>query len=123
MSLDPHGNTFSQILGAIETLQAQSSGGVAATTAAITQVTAAAVSAQLAAASTSRVALSIYNGGSTNLLLAISTAPASSTNYTIPIEPGGYWEAPPGCAGLAMQGIWEGSPTGAAQVTMASYGI
>lgn len=121
MSLDPHGNTFSQILGAIETLQQQSSGGtVAATTAAITQVNASATSVQLAAASASRLALAIYNGGSTNLLLAISTAPASTTNYTVPIPPGGYWESPPACAGLAMQGIWEGSPTGAAQITAAA---
>jgi hypothetical protein len=88
-----------------------------ASTSSVSSVNASAVSVALAPASVGRIGLAIYNGGSTDLYLSVGTAAASAALATLPVSPGGYYELPQGWAALAVQGIWAGSPTGAAWVT------
>lgn len=93
------------------------SGGSATGTPAVTSVTSAATNTPIVAANANRKGLYVFNGATTNLLLKLG-ATASASSFTVKIAPGGYYEMPtsPLYVG-AVDGIWEGSPTGSANVT------
>jgi hypothetical protein len=71
-------------------------------------------SAQLLAANTARIGATIWNEGSQELYVKCGTT-ASTTDYTVRIAVGGYWEAPYNYTGR-IDGITSTS-TAQAQVT------
>lgn len=80
-------------------------------------VSASASSVAIVAANAARVGLAVYNTADTDLYLAYGTDAATTSSFTVKVPTGALYEAPAGWAGLAMQGIWSGSPTGSAQIT------
>jgi len=68
----------------------------------------------LLAANTSRVTASVFND-STSALYILASAGASTTNFSVKVLPGGYFEVPSGYRGI-LTGIWD-SATGNARVT------
>jgi hypothetical protein len=76
------------------------------TTATRTAVAAATTDAQLLAANTARRGFTLYNASaSATLYLGLGTAAASTTDYSLAIASGGYFEAPFAYKG-AVHGIW-----------------
>jgi hypothetical protein len=88
------------------------------TTSTVTSVGASATNVTLHAANTTRRHLAIFNNGSTNLYLKLG-ATASTSSFTLIVIPGGFYELPNtnGIYTGIVDGIWAGSPTGAALVT------
>ena len=76
---------------------------------------------QLAAANPSRMGLSIFNDGSTTLLVLLGSGTPSTTAYTVQLVSGAYYELPALAGGVPfaglIQGIWTAAGTGGAQVT------
>ena len=86
-----------------------------ATTAVVTSVAASVSSVTLLAANTGRRGGTFYNDSSATLYLKFG-ASASSTDFTVPLIAGAYYEMPwPVYTGL-VAGVWA-SATGAARVT------
>lgn len=87
-------------------------------TATLTQPAAANTSAVLVAASNSRHGVYIFNGGSTTLNIAFAGT-ASAAIFTTQIATGTGWNLDPASNyGGPISGIWSGSPTGNAAVTV-----
>ena len=66
-----------------------------ATTGTITSVTSAAASTVILAANTNRKGATLYNESTAVLYLALSATAASTTAYSIQVQPSGYYELPP----------------------------
>lgn len=107
-----------QALSSVIQANGSSGGSVSATGAAVVSILATNTSTALLAADPDRIGVAIYNGGTTDLYLLLGAGTASSSNFSIAISAGGYFETPAGWAPLAMQGVWAGSPTGSAMVTV-----
>ncbi len=74
------------------------------------------VSTTILAANTARLGASVFNDSTVTLYLKMGTT-ASTTDYTVQLVAGAYWEAPYGYTGK-IDGIWASDPnTGAARVT------
>lgn len=88
-------------------------------TASLTSPAASASTAVLVAASSNRKGVIITNEGSTILYLAFA-ATASTTAYTVqvPATTGQFTLDPTAGYGGPISGIWAGSPTGNARVTV-----
>lgn len=88
-------------------------------TAALSSPAAASTSAVLVAASSNRKGVIITNEGSTILYLAFA-ATATTTAYTVqvPATTGQFTLDPTAGYGGPISGIWAGSPTGNARVTV-----
>ncbi len=81
----------------------------------VTSVNDTAVSTTLLASNANRLGASVYND-STVALYAKCGATASSTSFTVLIQPNGYWEVPYNYTGI-IDGIWASDASGAARVT------
>jgi hypothetical protein len=79
-----------------------------------TTVAASASSVSILASNTSRIGATIFNDSTVTMYLIMGT-PASTTSYSVQINPNGYFELPYGYTG-AVAGIW-GSATGNARIT------
>ena len=86
-----------------------------ATTATETNVNASASPVTVLAANTARIGATVYNDSTSVAYLLLGTQTASSTLYTVQLQPGAYYEAPFGFTGK-IAGIWV-SATGTARVT------
>jgi hypothetical protein len=76
-----------------------------------------AASVTILASNTSRIGATVYNDSSAVLYLLLGSTSASTTNYTVRIANGGYYEVPFGYTGQ-LTGIWASDPgDGAARVT------
>jgi hypothetical protein len=80
-----------------------------------TSVAGATSNTQLLAANTVRKGATIFNDSTADLYLALGTTAASTSNFTIKLPAGGYYEAPFSYSG-EIRGIWS-SATGNARVT------
>lgn len=89
---------------------------VRASTATRSSVTAAAADTLILAANASRKDASVYNDSTVNLYVALGTAAASVTSFTVIVAPGGFYEVAYGYTGQ-IRGIWAAGPTGSARVT------
>lgn len=85
-----------------------------ASTSAITTVSATTASQTLLAANNNRVFASVYNGGSRNAYIVLSSSAASTSNYSIVLLTGSYWEIPVDYIGQ-VNIIW--STSGASALT------
>jgi hypothetical protein len=92
----------------------------APSTATISSVNDTNASTTLLAANTSRKGASIFNDSTEVLYVALGNVTASSTNFTVKLAAGAYYELPV-CAGGVytgiIKGIWANDSTGAARVT------
>jgi hypothetical protein len=80
------------------------------TTAVISSVAASATSVLLLAANPDRAGFSIRNTSTTVALYVLANAgTASSTNHTVMLAPGGYYEDPYNCVD-EINGIWAAAP-------------
>lgn len=86
-----------------------------AATATRTNVASSASSVAILAANTAREGATVFNDSSAILYLELGSATASTSNYTVQIAAGGYYEVPYGWTG-ALTGIWSAA-NGAARVT------
>ena len=86
-----------------------------ASVAARTSVTADDADTLILAANERRVGATVMNESSATLYLALGTAAASATDYTVAVPASGYYEVPFGYAGQ-IRGIWA-AVNGAARVT------
>ena len=80
-----------------------------------TSVASSTSSAQFLTESQDRNGFSVYNDSTSDLYLLLAPGDASSSNYTITIEPSGYFEAPYAYFG-EVNGVWA-SVNGSAKVT------
>lgn len=97
-----------------------STGGAAATTAGTTSVSDSATDVQLLSRDTSRMGWSVYNDSTQNLYITIGGATASTTNFSVIVLPGGYYEPPYINAyhQAEVRGIWAAdTANGAARLT------
>lgn len=91
-----------------------------ATTSGRTSVADSAVSVLLLSANPGRISFSVFNDSTAILYLGFGTVAVSTTNYTVQIQPGGYYEPPVALAAITseVRGIWATDPnTGAARLT------
>lgn len=86
----------------------------AATTATRTSVAAATADTQILAAG-SRLGFILFNESTATLFLALGSAAASATSYSVKVAGGEYYEAPYGFSG-PVRGVWD-AVNGAARVT------
>jgi len=86
----------------------------------ITSVADNASDVQLLALSTGRIKFSIVNDSTAVLYVAIGGQTASTTQYSVPILPGQYFESLNDIASqMEVRGIWASDPnTGAARITV-----
>lgn len=82
----------------------------------LTSVADAATDATILALNTSRLGASIYNDSTEILYLLMSNATSSSTNFSVKLQPDGYFEIPAGYTGV-IKGIWANNASGSARVT------
>lgn len=101
--------TSTTITGTVATKEGRSGTGT------ITSVNDTAVSTTLLASNANRLGGSIYND-STVALYAKCGATASTTSFTVIIQPNGYWEIPFHYTGI-IDGIWASDASGAARIT------
>jgi hypothetical protein len=87
-----------------------------ATTSAVTSVAGATSSTAILAANTSRVFASIYNGTNKNMYVLCNSGSATTSNYSILLITGSYWEVPSDYQG-AINAIWSSGVSGNALVT------
>lgn len=88
-----------------------------AATATRTSVAAAIADTALLTANPSRKGALFYNDSTAILYLAYGSATATTTNYTVQIPPGGYFELPPEPVFTgAIRGIWSAA-TGSVRIT------
>lgn len=83
-------------------------------TGAETNVAGSGTAVTLLAANTSRVTASVFND-STSALYILAGAGASTSNFSVKVLPGGYFEVPAGYRG-SLTGLWD-TATGNARVT------
>ena len=101
-----------------ELVVAGSSGsGTKATAATRSSVNAVATNTQLVAANSARLGVGIFNDADVDLYLAFGSSAATTSNFTIKMAAGGFYEVPDVWAGLEIRGVWAASPTGAARIT------
>lgn len=82
---------------------------VPASTATRTQVADNAASVTILAANASRKGASVFNDSSATLHLALGSTAATTTNYTVKLLTGTYYEVPAGYTGIIV-GIWASDP-------------
>lgn len=87
-----------------------------AATSAVSRVNDSASSVTLAAANTDRRALTIFNDSDEILYVKLG-ATASTTDFTVKVQPDGYYELPQPAYTGVVDGIWASDSSGAAQVT------
>lgn len=85
-----------------------------ATASARTSVAGAAVDTLILAANSNRLGATVYNDSTAILYLALGTAAASTTDFTVKMVAGAYYEVPFGYTGM-IRGIWA-SATGSARI-------
>lgn len=87
------------------------------TTGTQTSVTAAVTSTSLLASNSNRLGAYFYNDSTAILYLLLSSGTASTSNYTVQIAPGGFFELPtnPRYTG-AIKGIWSAA-SGSVRIT------
>lgn len=83
---------------------------------AITSFVAAITSAVALASNANRRGFSIYNDSVSSTLYIAYAATASTSDFTLKIAPGGYFEGPDPCYTGVISGIWSGT-VGSAKVT------
>jgi hypothetical protein len=83
-------------------------------TSAITSVSAATSSTSLLSANAARLGATVYNDSTAICYLLLNSGTASTTNYTVQLGAGGYYEVPFGYTG-AIKAIWA-SATGSARI-------
>lgn len=81
-----------------------------------TSVAASVVSVQLLAANTARKGFSVVNTSTTDTLYLKIGSAASTTDYTAPLLPLGYFEVPFGYVGSVF-GVWGPAASGQANIT------
>jgi hypothetical protein len=84
--------------------------------AAVTAVASAATNTTLKAANTARIGLTIYNSDA-NALYVKMGATATTSDFSVVIPSGGYWEMPQPCYRGIVDGIWAADGSGSAHVT------
>lgn len=104
LSIDTSGNL--RVTGVVTTNKASTSN--------ITTITATTASQTLLASNANRLFASVYNGGTRNAYIVLGASAASTTNYSIVLLTGSYWEIPVDYTGQ-LNVIW--STTGAAALT------
>ena len=82
----------------------------------VTSVSGSATSIQVIAAGASRMALSFYNDSTVVLYLRAGSGAASTTDYSVQLAAGAFYESPEPAATLEFRGIWS-SATGAVKIT------
>ncbi len=92
-------------------------GPVPKQSATLANVVSSATSVALFAASGSARERTVFNDGTTTMLLSFSATASSATAFTVKIAAAGYYEFPQPLYAGAVTAIWEGSPTGAARTT------
>lgn len=86
-------------------------------TATRTQVADSATAVEIIAANGNRLGACVYNDSGAILYLGLGTVDPTTTNYTVQIPSGGYYEIPFGYTGQ-VKGIWASDPgDGGARVT------
>ena len=106
LSLDTSGNL--RVTGFVTTNKASTS--------AVTSVPGATTNTSILAANPSRVFASIYNGMNKNMYVLLNGGTARSSNYSILLITGSYWEVPNDWTG-AIQAVWANGVSGNALVT------
>jgi len=87
-----------------------------ATTSTVASVAGATSSTAVLAANANRIAASIYNGTNKNMYVLCNSGTASTSNFTILLMQGSYWEVPSDYTG-AINAIWASGVSGNALVT------
>lgn len=87
----------------------------ASNTATVTSVASSATSVTLIASNSARKGLTIYNDSTSILYVRVGAAAASTTAFTVKIQPEGYWEIPFNSS-VEIRGIWA-SANGSARIT------
>lgn len=82
---------------------------------AVTSVTSAAADTTILAANNNRMGAAIFNDSTADLFLLLATGAASSTNFTVKLAAGAYYEVPFSYHGV-IKGRWA-SANGFARVT------
>jgi translation elongation factor EF-Tu-like GTPase len=95
--------------------------GYAPSTGTITSVNDTNTSVTILAANRNRKGAAIFNDSTADLYLALADVTASTTNFSVKLGPGDYFELPVGLDGTVYQGvirgIWASDAAGAARVT------
>lgn len=117
MSTDP-GLPEGQLLAAIaDNATARGAGPSMGT---ITSVNDTNVDGTILAANAARKGAAFYNDSTVILYLALANTTSSSTNYTVQLAPGEYYELPVCQGGVytgVVKGIWASDASGAVRVT------
>lgn len=106
LSLDTAGNL--RVTGFVTTNKASTS--------AITSVAGSTANTTILAANANRIFASIYNGTNKNMYILLSASAASTSNYSILLITGSYWEVPNDWTG-GIQAVWANGVSGNALVT------
>lgn len=109
-----NGGVDGELGGKVIIISDRSAGGTNPSVTIPTQVAASATSVTLLASNSTRKGASIMNTGSTTLHLSYVT-PAIATATAADLVTGAYFEVPFRYTG-AIYGIWDGSPTGKANI-------
>lgn len=112
---DPH---IPQVSLTVETVEATNVGITAlpkVTTATLSNVASSASNVTLLAENTDRIGVLVQNDSTATLYLKYG-ATASTSSYTVKMEPGSYWEMPQPIYTGIIDGIWSAA-NGAARIT------
>ena len=104
------------LLGTIDADTSTLAGMATAATATLSAVNDTATSTSLLAQNTSRKGVILVNDSTTILYLKYG-ATASTTSYTVKLNPGDQWEMPTPIYTGAIDGIWSADASGAARIT------
>lgn len=86
-------------------------------TSTITSVAAQTTPATIINTNTARLGASVYNDSTATMYLLVGTQTPSTTNYTVQVPPGGYYEFPPGITvTTTASAVWSAA-NGSARVT------
>lgn len=88
---------------------------VSASVGTTSNVTSIATDATILAANSSRLGAALTNDSTAILYLLVASGTSSTTNYTVKLSPGAYYEVPINYVGI-IKGIWS-AVNGAARVT------
>lgn len=86
----------------------------------VTSVNDSATDVRLLAAAGDRQGATIFNDSASTLYLLLNSGVASTTNFTVRMAPGDYYELPWNRHGVytgEIRGIWSADSTGAARIT------
>jgi hypothetical protein len=106
LSLDTSGNL--RVTGFVTTNKS--------TTSNVTTVAGATTNTSILAANATRIFASIYNGTNKNMYILCNSGAASTTNYSIVLITGSYWELPVDWTG-AVNAVWANGVSGNALIT------